>query len=90
MKVMGFEHIFEKAVQFKLKPGGNLEKILLSAENKSNVYILSLWLISFSLSPPPTKVLVRGLDCVGKRSTVVSGLKSPPLRFISYLETIFG
>lgn len=55
MKVMGFEHIFEKAVQFKLKPGGNLEKILLSAENKSNVYILSLWLISFSLSPPPHK-----------------------------------
>lgn len=89
MKVMGFEHIFEKAVQFKPKPGGNLGRFLIFTENSSNFYILSFLFSLFSVRvclytllpcsphPPPATDLVLYLNCAGK-STVVSGLNPHP------------
>lgn len=53
MKVMGFEHIFEKAVQFKLKPGGNLEKKFFSLLRRSLMSIFFLFGSSLFLCPTP-------------------------------------
>lgn len=55
MKVTGFERILENVVQFKPKPGGNLGRFLISAENSSNFSILYLLLSSLlCLSLPDT------------------------------------
>lgn len=70
MKVMGFEHNVEKAVQFKPKPGGNVERVLISVKNSSDFYILYLLLALFSVCPRPTHSVLY-LNCSGK-STVGS------------------